>query len=70
LADDVLPAFMILGGILMKNLMMGFPQERTFQQGFEEYLLDCKARNLREGTLNHYKDSVKSSCFPENVMIQ
>lgn len=31
----------------------------TFEQGCEEYLVNCKARNLRDGTIRHYKDSMK-----------
>ena len=38
----------------MKKMRMCFPREKTFVDGFEEYILDCKARNLREGTINHY----------------
>ena len=29
------------------------------REGFEEYILDCKARNLRDGTINHYQESIK-----------
>ena len=43
----------------MKKMKMCFPREKTFVDGFEEYILDCKARNLREGTINHYRESVK-----------
>ena len=32
----------------------------TFEEGCEEYLLYCKARNLRDGTIKHYKESMKS----------
>ena len=38
---------------------MCFPEDKTFSQGFEEYILDCKARNLREGTIQHYRTSIK-----------
>ena len=31
----------------------------TFYEGCGEYILDCKARNLRNGTLRHYTDSSK-----------
>ena len=31
----------------------------TFKEGFEEYILNCKARNLRAGTIKHYNDSIK-----------
>lgn len=43
----------------MKKMRMCFPREKRFVDGFEEYILDCKARNLREGTINHYRESVK-----------
>ena len=43
----------------MKKMKMCFPREKRFVDGFEEYILDCKARNLREGTINHYRESVK-----------
>ena len=38
---------------------MNVANDVTFYEGCEEYLLDCKARNLRSGTLRHYKDSSK-----------
>lgn len=38
---------------------MNIQNDITFEEGVELYYLDCKARNLREGTLKHYKDSVK-----------
>ena len=44
---------------MMKKIRMCFPNEKTFQEGFEEYILDCKARNLRDGTINHYRESIK-----------
>lgn len=31
----------------------------TFAEGCEEYILNCKARNLRDGTIKHYRDSIK-----------
>ncbi|MCD7726754.1 MAG: site-specific integrase [Ruminococcus sp.] len=31
----------------------------TFEEGCELYLLDCKQRNLRQGTINHYTQSIK-----------
>ena len=44
---------------MSKKMRMMRRNEMTFDEGIEEYLLDCKARNLREGTLKHYRDSVK-----------
>ena len=29
----------------------------TFEEGCNKYLDNCRARNLREGTINHYKQS-------------
>jgi len=43
----------------MKKMRMCFPREKTFEDGFKEYVLDCKAKNLREGTINHYQESIK-----------
>ena len=43
----------------MKKMRMCFPKEKTFRDGFQEYILDCKARNLRDGTIHHYQESVK-----------
>ena len=33
------------------------PAELTMKEGCELYLIDCKTRNLREGTVNHYRQS-------------
>ena len=43
----------------MKRMKMKECKEKTFEEGCEEYLLNCRARNLREGTIKHYKDSMK-----------
>ena len=43
----------------MKKMRMCFPKEKTFADGFAEYVLVCKARNLREGTIHHYEESIK-----------
>lgn len=42
----------------MKKMRMCFPREKTFADGFAEYILDCKARNLRDGTIHHYEESI------------
>ena len=46
--------------------------EKTFKEGCEDYLLDCKARNLREGTLKHYTDVMKQlyKFIPEDTPIE
>ena len=51
--------FVSLGVFLMKKMRMCFPKEKTLSDGFQEYILDCKARNLRDGTIHHYQESVK-----------
>jgi integrase/recombinase XerD len=28
----------------------------TFEQGFEEFIYSCKARNLRVATISHYEE--------------
>ena len=61
------------GENLMKKLMkMTLATEKTFKDGCEEYLLDCKARNLREGTLKHYTDVMKQlyKYIPEDTPIE
>ena len=41
----------------MKKLSMVSQVSITFEQGCDRYLLNCKQRNLRQGTINHYKQS-------------
>ena len=43
----------------MKKIKMITQTGKTFQQGYEEYVLEMKSRNLRDGTLRHYEQSVK-----------
>ena len=43
----------------MKKIKMNVDDGKTFEQGCEAYLVDCKARNLRDGTIKHYKDAFK-----------
>lgn len=43
----------------MAKIKMTVTNDITFYEGCEEYILDCKARNLRNGTLRHYTDSSK-----------
>lgn len=56
----------------MKRIMkMTRTTEKTFKDGCDDYLLDCKARNLREGTLKHYTDVIKQlyKYIPEDTPI-
>lgn len=41
----------------MKKLKMKATKALTFEEGCEKYLEYCRQRNLREGTINHYKQS-------------
>lgn len=41
----------------MKKLKMKTTQNITFKEGCDMYLDNCRQRNLREGTINHYKQS-------------
>ena len=57
----------------MKKLMkMTLATEKTFKDGCEEYLLDCKAKNLRDRTLKHYTDVMKQlyKYIPEDTPIE
>lgn len=44
----------------------------TFKEGVDEYLCDCRQRNLRENTLRHYRESYKSivRIIDENTFIK
>ncbi|MDR3597844.1 site-specific integrase [Clostridium sp.] len=44
----------------MKKLKIKQEDDITFEQGFEEFIDNCNARNLRPATLNHYRESFKS----------
>lgn len=41
----------------MKKMRLDDLKNITFEEGCNKYLDDCRARNLREGTINHYKQS-------------
>lgn len=46
----------------MKKLKLNYSNDKTFEEGCKEYLDYCRGRNLRDGTLRHYRDSIKSIC--------
>lgn len=55
--------FCIKGGVngLVKRKMKVVTNDNVFfKQGFEVLLDNCKARNLREATINHYKEAYRS----------
>ena len=41
-----------------KQMTMRMATRMTFEEGVEEFMLNCEARNLRQGTIKHYKDSL------------
>ncbi len=43
----------------MKKMKMNVLNRITFEQGCDAYISNCKARNLRNGTIKHYHDSIK-----------
>lgn len=55
-----------------KIKMVESANRRTFKEGYEEYLLNCQARNLREGTMRHYRDSFRQifKVIPEETPIE
>lgn len=42
----------------MKKIKMNVSNSITFEEGCKEYLDNCKARNLRNGTIKHYRDTI------------
>jgi hypothetical protein len=43
----------------MKKLKMSRGVTLTFEEGCNKYLENCHQRNLRQGTINQYKQSYK-----------
>ena len=41
----------------MKKIKMSRSVTLTFEEGCKKYLENCRQRNLREGTINHYRQS-------------
>lgn len=52
------PTF-FMGGLCMRKLRFVNSGNAglTFEEGCELYLMNCRQRNLREGTINHYRQS-------------
>ncbi|EOT2960262.1 tyrosine-type recombinase/integrase [Clostridium perfringens] len=44
----------------MRKIKLKREFSKTFESGFDDFIDSCKARNLREGTIKHYKESYKS----------
>ena len=43
---------------MKKKMKMQVVNDMTFRDGCEAYLHDCLTRNLRDGTIKHYKDTI------------
>ena len=43
----------------VKKMKMITSTKKTFEEGYEEYVLDMKSRNLRDGTIRHYDQAIK-----------
>lgn len=43
----------------MKRIKLNQTKDKTFEEGLQEYIENCKARNLREKTIIHYYESFK-----------
>ena len=43
----------------MKKLQMVEQAGISFEEGCEKYILDCTRRNLRDGTISHYRQSYR-----------
>ena len=41
----------------MKKMKMKKEKSVTFEEGCDLYLNNCRERNLRQGTVNHYRQS-------------
>ena len=41
----------------MKKIKMSRGVTLTFEEGCKKYLENCRQRNLRDGTINHYRQS-------------
>ncbi|MCM1543908.1 MAG: tyrosine-type recombinase/integrase [Ruminococcus sp.] len=56
---------------MVKKLKMTTGNTKTFEDGFEDFLLNCEARNLRQGTIKHYQDSIKQiwKYIPKEMLI-
>lgn len=62
----------------MAKIKMNYNEQLSLKDGCEKYLEDCRIRNLREGTINHYRQSylmfykyvdntLDIRCFNENM---
>ena len=52
----------------MQKIKMSRGVTLTFEEGCKRYLENCRQRNLREGTINHYKFFYKLNHTHSNMM--
>lgn len=45
---------------MVKKIKIQANSSVVFSEGFEEFILNCRSRNLREGTITHYSEGYKS----------
>ena len=57
--------------LTIKKLKMARGVTLTFEEGYDLYLDSCRIRNLREGTINHYKQSYTQfyKFFDRNMLV-
>jgi integrase/recombinase XerD len=55
----------------VKKLKMNYKNDKTFKDGFEEFILNCRSRNLREGTIKHYNEVYRQiiKYLDENILL-
>ncbi|MBE6688817.1 MAG: hypothetical protein E7588_06015 [Ruminococcaceae bacterium] len=55
----------------MKKLKLAENNLLTLEEGCNKYLDDCRARNLREGSINHYRQSYTQfyKFFDKNMQV-
>lgn len=55
----------------MKKLKMNYKNDKTFKNGFEEFIMNCRSRNLRDGTIKHYLESYRQivKYFDEDTLL-
>lgn len=55
----------------MARIKMSVSNEKTFAEGFEEYIIDMKSRNLRQGTIKHYQEFIQQiyKRIPQDTLI-
>lgn len=57
---------------MRKKLRIQASTNKTFEQGFEKFIDNCKARNLRPATIKHYKEGYKAITrfVDKNILIK